>query len=63
MYLSNGKGSVNGAAAENTIVLYSDFHTSADAKDAWSPDADYGWSFTLIRADKNSPWVADDWGY
>lgn len=63
MYLSNGRGSVNGAAAENTIVLYSDFHTSADAKDAWSPDADYGWSFTLIRADKNSPWVADDWGY
>ena len=62
-YLSSGKGSVNGAAAENTIVLFSDFHTSADAKDAWSPDTDYGWSFTLIRADKNSPWVADDWGY
>ena len=62
-YLSSGKGSVNGAAAENTIVLFSDFHTSADAKDAWSPDTDYGWSFILIRADKNSPWVADDWGY
>lgn len=62
-YLDNGGGSVNGATAENTIVLFSEFYVNSKASGAWEPDSDYSWMFILIRDNKDTSWVVDDMGY
>ncbi len=62
-YLDSGNGSVNGATAENTIVLFSEFYVDSKAGGAWEPDSDYSWMFILIRDNKDAAWVVDDMGY
>lgn len=63
-YLKNGRGSVNGAQAENTIIFFSEFYAGSRAEGGFTPNMEYkNWMFILIRDDKNSPWRVDDWGY
>lgn len=63
-YLLSGRGSVNGAKAENVIVLFSDFYAGENAEGGFNPDSDYeGWNWILIRDSKTSDWRVDDWGY
>ena len=62
-YLENGKGSVNGVAEDNVIVLFTDFVTGGKTG-ALNPHdvyTDYNW--ILIRDSKDSVWVVDDCGY
>mgnify|MGYP003307177605 CR=1 FL=1 len=64
-YLSNGKGSVNGATEDNVIILLSSFDVDECGGDgSFNSDSTYDdWLWILIREDKNSSWVVDDWGY
>jgi hypothetical protein len=64
-YLASGGGSVNGVEAENIIILYSDFYVDSSGGDgSFNPDYTYhDWNWILIRADRASDWVVDDWGY
>jgi hypothetical protein len=64
-YLESGRGSVNGATAENTIVLLSDFKVDASGADeGLNPDSTYyDWNWILIRDGKSGEWKVDGWGY
>jgi hypothetical protein len=64
-YLQNGKGSMNGAKAENVIVLLSNYDVDSSGGDgSLNPNSTYSyWSWTLIRNSKTSDWKVDDWGY
>lgn len=64
-YLENGKGSVNGAKAEDVIVLLSDFEVDSSGGDgSLNPNSTYtGWNWILIRDSKTGNWKVDDWGY
>jgi len=49
---------------ENTIVLYSDFRSPKQNSGAWNPNEIYGgWSWTLTRENKESPWQVVNYGY
>lgn len=64
-YLRGGKGSLNGATAENTIVLLSSFKVDASGGDgSLNPNSTYeGWNWILIRESESGEWKVDDWGY
>lgn len=64
-YMQNGRGSKNGIAAENVIVLQSDFYVDDSGRaGGFNPDSDYtDWNWILIRDSKTAAWRADDWGY
>lgn len=63
-FLENGKGSINGARAENTIVLHSDFYAGSKAEGGFTPDMEYtNWMFILIRDNETSRWHVDGCGY
>lgn len=64
-YLSNGRGSVNGVTQENVIILISSFDVDESGGDgSFNSNSTYnGWKWILIRTDKDSDWVVDDWGY
>lgn len=62
-YLETGKGSMNGVAEENVIVLFTDFVTGGDTG-ALNPHdvyTDYNW--ILIRDGRDGAWKLDDCGY
>ena len=62
-YLKTGKGSMNGVAEENVIVLFTDFVTGGDTG-ALNPHdvyTDYNW--ILIRDGGDGAWKLDDCGY
>ena len=49
---------------ENIIVLYSDFRSPKRNSGAWNPNEIYGgWSWTLTRENKDSPWQIVNYGY
>lgn len=49
---------------ENEMVLFSSFYIYADGEGCFPVGETYsGWSWTLKRTNKNSPWKAVDWGY
>lgn len=64
-YISNGKGSKNGAKSENVIVLLSDFNVDSSGGDGgFNPNSTYNdWCWILIRDSKTGDWKVDDWGY
>jgi hypothetical protein len=64
-YLKFGGGSEKGIDEKNIIVLLSNFDVDASGGDgSLEPDSTYtDWNWILIRKDKNSPWILDDWGY
>ncbi|WP_010248775.1 DUF4829 domain-containing protein [Acetivibrio cellulolyticus] len=64
-YLKNGRGSVNGAKAENVIVLLSNFDVDSSGGDgSLNPNSTYtGWNWILIRKSTSDNWKVDDWGY
>ena len=64
-YLKNGKGSVNGAKAENVIILLSDFDVDSSGGDgSLEPNSTYSsWNWILIRDSETGSWIVDDWGY
>ncbi|ELC8442532.1 DUF4829 domain-containing protein [Clostridium perfringens] len=64
-YLEYGRGSINGAKAENVIVLLSDFYVDDSGDNpTLSPDTTYtDFQWVLIRDDKTSNWKIDDLGY
>lgn len=64
-YLSNGKGSVNGATEDNVIILLSSFDVDESGGDgSFNSNSTYDdWMWILIRENKISTWVVDDWGY
>ncbi|NLK98829.1 MAG: DUF4829 domain-containing protein [Epulopiscium sp.] len=64
-YLRGGRGSVNGAKAENVIVLLSNFDVDSSGGDgSLNPNSTYSdWNWILIRDSKASNWQVDDWGY
>lgn len=64
-YLTNGRDSVNGATEDNVLILMSEFDVGKSGGDgSLNAGETYSdWMWILIRQDKNSPWVVDDWGY
>lgn len=65
-YLQNGRGTSNGAKEENVIVLLSDFKTGdhMNANTGFDDNVTHSdWIWILIREDKDSAWVVDDYGY
>ena len=64
-YLSNGRGSDNGAKKENVIILFSDFYVDSSGGDgSFNPDSTYtNWMWILIRDSADDKWKVDDWGY
>ncbi len=57
-YLKNGKGRTNGTTEDN-IKIYKIEYISVDW--VFHRDKRTRWC-TVIRKDKNSPWLIDDWG-
>ena len=64
-YMQYGRGSTNGVAEENIIVLISNFDVDKSGGDgSLTPGTTYdNWSWTLIRDDKAGQWKVDDYGY
>ncbi len=64
-YLSSGRGSENGATEENVIILMSSFEVDGSGGDgSFNANETYSnWMWILIRQNKSSPWIVDDWGY
>lgn len=63
-YLENGKGSINGATAENTIVLLSDFKVYYSEDGSLDPNSTYtNWNWILIRDNSSDNWKVDNFGY
>ena len=62
-YTETGRGSVNGVAAENVIVLFTDFVTGGDTGALNPHDVYTGYNWILIRDGKGGAWVLDDCGY
>ena len=65
VYLKYGKGSTNGAKAENVIFLFSSFDVgSSGVKQGFNPNSTYSnWNWILIRDNEQDKWRIDDWGY
>lgn len=64
-YMRHGRGSINGVAAENVIVLLSNYTVDASGGDgSLNPNSTYtDWNWIVIRDGKTEPWRVDDWGY
>ena len=65
MYLENGRGSENGANAENVIVLLTNFDVDDSGDNpVLNPGSTYeNYQWILIRDDKTSKWNIDSSGY
>lgn len=65
VYLKYGRGSENGATAENTIVLMSNFNVNSSGGDgSLDPNSTYSdFQWVLIRDSKTAKWKVDDCGY
>lgn len=67
-YITNGRGSINGAKIEDVIVFKMDFDvsfpdgTTVEEMGAWQPEYK-DWSMILIRNGKEGKWLIDDMGY
>lgn len=64
-YLKSGKGSINGAKAEDVIVILSNFDVDESGDNpVLNPGSTYkNYQWILIRDSKTSDWRIDDWGY
>jgi hypothetical protein len=65
-YITNGRGSGNGATIENVIVFKVSFSVTYPYKGFVSSFSDgvyNDWSMILIRQDASKPWLIDDQGY
>ena len=62
-YMDTGLGSVNGAAAENVIVLFTDFVTGGDTGALNPHDVYTGYNWILVRDGKDGAWSVSDCGY
>jgi len=64
-YMTTGRGSVNGVAREDVIVLFADFRTTRRffAVGGLQPNATVtNGVLVLIRESTAAPWIVDDWG-
>lgn len=63
-YLTSGRGSVNGAEAEDVMVLFADWTWTGESAVLETGEQRLGWSLTLLRQhDGNDGWALDDEGY
>ena len=64
VYLTYGRGSINGATQGNVVVLLSDFYVNSSGADpSFNPDTTYtNWQWVLTRTSSENPWTVDDWG-
>jgi len=63
-YLRDGRGSINNTAPENLKVYKVDYEVKYKRDGIGPQDSGtYEWLYFLIREDKNSPWLIDDFGY
>ncbi|WP_190285327.1 DUF4829 domain-containing protein [Clostridium sp. JN-1] len=60
-YINNGRGTLNGAKAENIIIFRVDYDVKYSGQ-ASEPNGKNGCWATVIRKDKNSPWLIDEFG-
>nr|WP_080265256.1 MULTISPECIES: DUF4829 domain-containing protein [Clostridium] len=62
-YIKNGRGTITKAKEENIIIYKVDYEVKYK-KGAITPQdsGSYETWFTLIRKDKNSPWLIDEVG-
>ncbi|NEZ46993.1 DUF4829 domain-containing protein [Clostridium niameyense] len=62
-YIKYGRGNVDGAKKEN-VIIYKVKYKVKYKNDKFGPEdgGEYVKWFTLIRKDKNSPWLIDDIG-
>lgn len=65
MYMTGGRGAINGVDSANVVVFYSDFDVDENgAEEGFYPNSsESGWSWIVIRDSADSDWVVDDWGY
>lgn len=62
-YLFNGRGSVNGVSPENLKVYKVKYELKLKQDGIGPQDSGtYDWWYFVIRKDKNSPWLIDDYG-
>ena len=62
-YMETGKGSINGVAADNVIVLFTDFVTGGNTGALNPHDVYTGYNWILIRDGEGGVWTVDDCGY
>ncbi|MDP4119603.1 MAG: M56 family metallopeptidase [Bacillota bacterium] len=64
-YLQHGGGANSNISIENVIVFKVDFNVkfTGSYTGPWSEGNYTGWSMTLVRKDKNSPWLISATGY
>lgn len=60
-YLTYGRGSINGAAAEDVMVLFADWTWMGEPAVLDTGEQRLGWSITLLR--QAGGWAIDDQGY
>ncbi|MCW6108972.1 DUF4829 domain-containing protein [Clostridium sporogenes] len=62
-YIKNGRGTITKAKEENIIIYKVDYEVKYKTGAITPQDSSsYETWFTLIRKDKNSPWVIDEVG-
>lgn len=52
-----------GLTADNIAIIYALYNAKYDHTKVPSDDGEIEWHFTLIRKDKDSPWLIQAWGY
>lgn len=62
-YMTYGKGSQNDINPDNVLIIYTDFTVNSDANETIDAGDYKAQKWILIRADKNSDWKVDDYGY
>lgn len=62
-YIRNGRGSINNTTSENLKVYNVDYEVKYKRDGIVPQDSGtYEWWYFLIRENKNSPWLIDDFG-
>ncbi len=62
-YMKYGRGMINGVKEENVIIYTVEYEVKYKKDGVGSQDSgNYTWGFTVIRKDKYSPWLIDDFG-
>jgi len=63
MYMTYGKGSVNGVEENNVIILLGEFDVGENAAPYFAGEAVINWKWILIRKSAADEWIVDDAGW
>ena len=63
MYMTYGRGSVNGIGKENVIILLGEFNVGKNADPYFAGESVTNWKWILTRKSAVDDWIIDDAGW